>query len=340
MNEPKVYTAADIERYHRGEMTPAEMHRLEAAALDYPMLADALEGYLHTATASSDLLFLQEKLRQRMGEQEKKGAAIFRLPWLRIAALFLIVAGGGWLIFKSASNKGNDLANSSSRKESAPVQAIDSTSTVMQIPPAALSVDSNTLNKDVATTRTSVPLRNQTGPATTPSHLAKGKTGSAAGTATIRKAEENEQEAEAATLTSTQPAAAPAVRAANDTVKRDVAMKKEDAQLNEVVVSGAKAERRRATLQVDTASPVDGWPAFDAYLTKNRKTPAEWKTKASANGDVELTFEVDSNGNPVTIKVKNSLCAACDAEAIRLLKEGPKWKGKKGMIKISFSPPD
>jgi hypothetical protein len=336
MNESKVYTAADIERYHCGEMTPAEMHRLESAALDDPMLADALEGYLHTANASSDLIILQEKLRQRMGEQEKKGAAIFRLPWLRIAALFLIVAGGGWFIFKSASNKSNDLAESSSRKESAPVQATDSTSTAMQIPPAAFSVDSNTLSKDVATTRTAAPLRNQTGPATKPSHIAKSKTGSAAGTATMRKAEEKEQEAEAATLSSTQPAAAPAHRAANDTVKRDVAMKKEDEQLSEVVVTGATTRRRQAAAQVDTASPVEGWPAFDAYLTKNRKTPPEWKTKASANGDVELTFNVDSNGNPVLIKVKNSLCAACDAEAIRLLKEGPKWRGKKGTVKVSF----
>ena len=38
------YTAKDFERYHNGGMTAAEMHQLEKAALNDPMLADALDG--------------------------------------------------------------------------------------------------------------------------------------------------------------------------------------------------------------------------------------------------------------------------------------------------------
>ena len=52
-----------------------------------------------------------------------------------------------------------------------------------------------------------------------------------------------------------------------------------------------------------------------------------------------LSFDVDDNGIPRNIRVEKSLCASCDEEAIRLLKEGPKWekkKNKKGKVKIRF----
>jgi hypothetical protein len=48
---------------------------------------------------------------------------------------------------------------------------------------------------------------------------------------------------------------------------------------------------------------------------------------------------VNDVGEPVNIKVEKSLCAQCDDEAIRLLKQGPKWKkkkNKKGKVTIRF----
>ena len=44
-NNIQNYSAADIERYHKGQLTPEEMHAMEKAALDDPFLADAIEGY-------------------------------------------------------------------------------------------------------------------------------------------------------------------------------------------------------------------------------------------------------------------------------------------------------
>jgi TonB family protein len=45
--------------------------------------------------------------------------------------------------------------------------------------------------------------------------------------------------------------------------------------------------------------------------------------------DVELSFDIDKTGQPINIKVtRSSQCKECDDEAIRLLKEGPKWKRK------------
>ena len=34
---------------------------------------------------------------------------------------------------------------------------------------------------------------------------------------------------------------------------------------------------------------------------------------------------MDKKGRPVNIKIKNSLCASADKEAIRLVEDGPDW---------------
>ena len=44
----KEYSAADIQRYLQGNMSAADMHALEQAALDDPFLADAIEGMQQT----------------------------------------------------------------------------------------------------------------------------------------------------------------------------------------------------------------------------------------------------------------------------------------------------
>ncbi|MFZ4058320.1 MAG: energy transducer TonB [Ferruginibacter sp.] len=44
-NKHMIYDAAAIERYLSGKMLPAEMHAIEKAALDDPLLSEAIEGY-------------------------------------------------------------------------------------------------------------------------------------------------------------------------------------------------------------------------------------------------------------------------------------------------------
>ncbi|HVF81455.1 MAG TPA: hypothetical protein VM884_05960 [Flavisolibacter sp.] len=75
MREQINYTAKDIERYHNGGLSPAQMHALEKTALNDPFLADAIEGYNNTKTASADLSFLRQKLEQRIEKDKKRGVA-------------------------------------------------------------------------------------------------------------------------------------------------------------------------------------------------------------------------------------------------------------------------
>jgi TonB family protein len=100
----------DIEKYLRGELTPAEMHALEKRALDDPFLADALEGasQLSQNELSADLQSLHKSLNERA--DEKKVIPLW--TWAaRIAAGLILVAISTVVIinFTNDSKKG-DLA--------------------------------------------------------------------------------------------------------------------------------------------------------------------------------------------------------------------------------------
>ena len=58
----------DIEKYLKGELTPAQMHALEKEALNDPFLADALEGIqsLQPHDFSEDVNDLQAALNRRI----------------------------------------------------------------------------------------------------------------------------------------------------------------------------------------------------------------------------------------------------------------------------------
>lgn len=92
----------------------------------------------------------------------------------------------------------------------------------------------------------------------------------------------------------------------------------------------------------DTAEleePEVGWGYFNTYVANNIQLPDNIRKKTTLS-NVELSFDVDKTGQPVNIKVaKSSQCKECDDEAIRLLKEGPKWKkkGRRSRTTISIA---
>ena len=94
------FSAADIEKYRKGLLTPAEMHALEKAALEDPFLADAMEGYRVGSPESGagsqedNIKDLRERLRKRVegGKIRTLGFA----GWWKIAAAIIVIAGGIW----------------------------------------------------------------------------------------------------------------------------------------------------------------------------------------------------------------------------------------------------
>lgn len=110
------------------------------------------------------------------------------------------------------------------------------------------------------------------------------------------------------------------------------------------VISSSSTARtkisRRASVVTDSVynvEPADGWDNYNTYVDNNIQIPDDI-LKNNIHGQVELSFDVKSNGAITNIKVDKSLCNNCDEAAIRMLQQGPQWKvkkGKKGKGKIT-----
>lgn len=74
----------------------------------------------------------------------------------------------------------------------------------------------------------------------------------------------------------------------------------------------------------NAAQPSDGWDLYNQYLKVNLRKPSN---EPLLNGPVLLSLDVDKNGMVSNIQVVKGLTKAYNAEAIRLVKEGPFWQG-------------
>ena len=116
-----------------------------------------------------------------------------------------------------------------------------------------------------------------------------------------------------------------------------IAINENKQALNEVGVVGYGAKKNKKSVTAGTVvkgneqankditpQPVIGKRKFQKYLKENLVRPTDEKC-AQVKGKVVLTFLVNKEGRPFSIKVKESLCESSDKEAIRLIQEGPDW---------------
>ncbi|WP_299824714.1 TonB family protein [uncultured Pontibacter sp.] len=90
--------------------------------------------------------------------------------------------------------------------------------------------------------------------------------------------------------------------------------------LSEVVVTGYGSVKPQPPVIKD-AKPVAGARAYRKYLEENIRY-----TSASEKGRVVVRATVSPEGKLENPQVVKSLCPSCDAEAVRLVKEGPLWQ--------------
>src|SRR5438309_1752100 len=141
------FTAKDIERYHAGQMSAKEMHDLERAALDDPFLADALEGFVYSQVPEEELAQVKKRLSDRSSEKRKVRALIFDKTWIKIAALFLVLAGAGLLVYLTMVHGNRNIAMENRDSLSNSRMGAPKTPTIRAIP---LSKDSAFKQVDVA----------------------------------------------------------------------------------------------------------------------------------------------------------------------------------------------
>ena len=471
-NNIKNYSAADIEKYHKGLLSAKERHDLEKAALDDPFLADALEGYaVEAVDHRADIIDLKKRLNEKVEEGKvigMKGGAKTSFPWLRVAALVIIIAGLGLMarqfIFKEKSKnivqavpkkteetKLNDTANyvtitqglatekTNNGTAAVPLKQKEGTYLFLNSDSTADRIVSKERAGETVVTTNEVTINRadrDKPPASAPVKTAEDKVvqdniASGAGKKDIAvdesknkpgiinnqdvaKEEGKFRKQQQADMQNNR-AAAPSRQIANDqgyrnqatntfrgrvtdgnnvglpfarvynptdnnagtytdvagnfnltypdsvisVQVRSIGFENANVQLrnsvpnNQVVLQDDRSlaaqtlpaprkinteERNKiAKVKLEEPEPADGWDNYDTYLTNNLNVPEEIKTKQNGSGQVQVSFEVDKNGEPINIKIEKSLCPPCDQEAIRLIKEGPKWKrnAKKGRTTVT-----
>lgn len=122
-----------------------------------------------------------------------------------------------------------------------------------------------------------------------------------------------------------------------ETIVEDIIFEEQVAQDFEVA-SGAAADQQlsrtapaaksmsRQSFNATAPQPISGLQAYQQYLMDSLRYTSEMGA-----GVVNLRFTIDQRGTPRDIQVIESLNEFADAEATRLVAEGPKWSGSAGI---------
>ena len=78
-------------------------------------------------------------------------------------------------------------------------------------------------------------------------------------------------------------------------------------------------------MDTNVAEPIGGHYKFSKYIYKNIHYPEEAK-KNCVEGSVYIQFTVTKDGSLTDVIVLKGIGSGCDEEAIRLIKNAPKWK--------------
>jgi len=139
------YSAADIEKYWKGQLSAAEQHAIEKAALDDPLLADAMDGYEEKALAPAPVIAPAiNELKKRLAERvaEKQSTPVIKFLWWKAAAVVIVFIGAGWL-YTSINNKAKNegFAKNDNLKKESPGTAKTDTNTITAAPATTTVTD-------------------------------------------------------------------------------------------------------------------------------------------------------------------------------------------------------
>ncbi|MBO9632483.1 MAG: carboxypeptidase regulatory-like domain-containing protein [Chitinophagaceae bacterium] len=118
-------------------------------------------------------------------------------------------------------------------------------------------------------------------------------------------------------------------------VSNQVQLQPSNLALNEVVVAGygkkggsVSKRYKEADILQQNAEPVYGWVGYEKYLSENNRLTRS--DSSTVKGDVSVSFVVTRNGGLSEFTITSGLTQQANQEAIRLIKEGPSWKIKRG----------
>lgn len=103
---------------------------------------------------------------------------------------------------------------------------------------------------------------------------------------------------------------------------------KEETVIKEIVISDAPVvEKADEIFDVveNSPNPPGGMEAWNKYLGKNLKYPTQAR-RMGIEGTVYVVFVVNTDGTLQDVDVLRGIGGGCDEEAIRVVKNAPKWE--------------
>jgi len=322
-----------LRQYAAGALAPAAQHRVEAHTLACPRCADILAGLLQTPAATTDqaLAQLQQRLRQRVQQAAapaRQVAAPRRHRWLApqlaaAAALLLGLVAGGWWTWQQRQHK----PAASITVAAGPKQPAPSPSAL----PAPARLAATLLDTVKGAPKTS-------GDSFSELTKSQAMAANTASTLPRRSAPPRPAASKAPVALATSPApaaaspAAPTPGTAPDTAAPAAARPAPAAAPPMVAAPSPSREptaRLRAIMPPPPAlmaTPSGGYAALREYL-KNETAEFEPETKDGPRraGRVLVRLHIGADGKIEQAEAVRKLRPDYDAEAIRLLQEGPAW---------------
>jgi TonB family protein len=324
-----------------GETRLNDEKSLDAGAKADPFLAEALEGYRTLPEGNHAASVTRLKANLRLRTRREKGAGFYLL---RVAAIGVVLVVA-WGVFRQFSSKEpsqtgiQDIAaaHSAEQKQSdttlkEPEMMANTQSTDVQptVYPTEPTVKTETTGKKVSPSihpqkDSRIASREQASP---PSDQG----------ATVQIPEKNETNLavfdnmesqvkdEAITIKKESQTEEKPIQHETDKAV-SVAPKPTAPAKEQTVEDQQKAPIYTEEIRTaETPAPNGGFKKLEKYIRENLRYPAP-AAQAGIKGTVKLRFLIKADGSPTDFELINSLGYGCDEEAIRLLKQGPKWKG-------------
>lgn len=302
-----------------GDANRHDERALDAAANVDPFLADAIEGYrfMPEADHTADVTRLKARLRQK--SERRRGAGFYLM---RIAAVGMLLLGT-WMVFQqfSGGEKSAAVADAA-HAESAPTETL-ATVTDSTIGAGTTGIQEGEIasNEERQEKRFDAPKKSQR--ANAPQ---TGQTYSYDEQKTEMAVEETNALAGIAEAES-EPVPPPANEDATAMKVTEAAPKKSEELSN--VEPNANRKAKSSSPSAEPPSPINGFPKFAAYVAANLRHP-ETGIDPRPRHIVQVDFVVQADGRPTNFNAKGDSPQAYKDEAIRLLREGPRWKGTTG----------
>ncbi len=324
-NSRQHLTYEELVAYHQGYLGNSEMHRLETHLIDCPLCNEALEGL--ATIEETELEKRLSRIRQTTGTIPKEGFP--KLQWLAVAASAALVVTVSFLFF-NRSAPDELLAEKQPAEEKAvpsrpqppvsPADTLHEEAQTGQTPNQAESLDATTAEQAPAAAPVATPAPGDSRTETLAGAGEETTVPAAAeeANAVVRMAEALPTED---SVTTELAAAMPAREEVTDTMAPAVATTTTPARVEE-----EEAAKSKKTVEVAPIPPrpEKGNRAYRRYLKRNLNYPETAKENNIA-GEVTLRLTITTDGRIGTIEVVQSLGYGCDQEAIRLVREGPKW---------------